>query len=71
MTQHNAGKNPSTKAYIPWELIFYEAYNNRYDASRREKYLKTTQGKLAVKRMLRHHFSSNGGYFDDQGSTTG
>lgn len=70
--EHNAGQNRSTKAYLPWELIFYEAYTNQHDATRREKYLKTTQGKIAIKRMLRHHFTDTGtAYFGNQGSTTG
>lgn len=64
VTQHNSGKSPSTKRYIPWTIIFYEAYNNTYDARRREKYFKTSQGKQAIKRMLRHHF-------ENQGSTSG
>lgn len=62
--QHNAGESTYTKPYIPWQLIFYEAYTTRQDASRREKYLKTTQGKQAIKRMLKY-------YFQNQGSTTG
>ena len=54
--EHNAGQNTSTKPYKPWRLILYEAYIKQSDASRREKYLKTTQGKQALKRMLSDHF---------------
>jgi len=50
---HNAGKSPSTKPYIPWELIFYEAYKSTVDAKRREIYLKTTKGRKAIRIMLR------------------
>jgi len=35
---HNKGENKSTKAYVPLELIHYEAYKNMKDAKRREKY---------------------------------
>lgn len=71
MKEHNAGQNTSTKAYMPWSLIFYEAYVKNSDAMRREKYLKTTQGRLALKRMLRDHFADySGKYFEHQGSTT-
>lgn len=71
LKEHNAGQNASTKPYVPWALIFYEAYLKRSDASRREKYLKTTQGHLALKRMLRDHFQEHADmYFDNQGSTT-
>ncbi|MFC1598518.1 GIY-YIG nuclease family protein [Patescibacteria group bacterium] len=34
------------------ELIFYEAYKNKTDAIRREKYLKTTKGRTTLKLML-------------------
>lgn len=70
--EHNAGQSVSTKAYIPWELIFYEAYNNKVDASRREGYFKTTQGRQAIRRMLQHHLQNHKAItFDYQGSTTG
>lgn len=69
--EHNAGQNVSTKAYRPWTLIFYEAYINRDDASRREKYLKTTQGHQTIRRMLREHLNQGDTtHFEYQGSTT-
>lgn len=72
VNEHNAGQNVSTKAYLPWELIFYEAYNNRVDAKRRESYLKTTQGRQAIRRMLTHHLKNYAKtHFEYQGSTTG
>ena len=51
--QHNSGLSPSTKPYLPWDLIFYEAYKDQRDAERREKYLKTTKGRRGLKLMLR------------------
>jgi putative endonuclease len=69
--EHNAGQNTSTKPYRPWELIFYEGYLKQSDANRREKYLKTTQGHQALKRMLKDYFEEyESMYFDYQGSTT-
>jgi putative endonuclease len=50
---HNKGSVPSTKSRRPWKLIYFECYTNQNDALRREKYLKTTPGKIAVKHMLR------------------
>ncbi|CAN5399399.1 hypothetical protein BH10PAT3_BH10PAT3_5420 [soil metagenome] len=57
LTEHNKGLNRSTKVYLPWELIYYEAHKNEQDARRREKYLKTTQGRQALNRMLRKQLS--------------
>jgi len=54
---HNEGENKSTKAYIPLELIHYEAYRNMADAKRREKYLKGNRGKTTLKTMLREYWS--------------
>lgn len=51
--EHNQGLNQSTKAYKPWKLIYYESHTNRDDARRREKYLKTTAGRQALRKMLR------------------
>lgn len=56
--EHNRGLNFSTKPYVPWQLIFYEAYQNEDDAKRREKYLKTSQGARLLKRMLKEYFYS-------------
>lgn len=70
LKEHNTAQNTSTKAYIPWELIFYEAHLNNDDATRRERYLKTTQGHQAIRRMLQSQLEGYKMYFDDQGSTT-
>jgi putative endonuclease len=50
---HNQGKNVSTKNRRPLELIFYEAFPNKFDALRREAYYKTTKGKTTLKQMLK------------------
>lgn len=53
VVDHNSGKNVSTKNRRPLELIFYEAFPNKLDALRREKYFKTTKGKTTLKQMLK------------------
>ncbi len=37
---HNAGSTPSTKAGIPWTLIYSEQYENKSKALKREKEVK-------------------------------
>lgn len=56
LEEHNQGKVFSTKPYKPWKVIHYEAYLNKRDALRREKYLKTSQGARLLKRMLKEYF---------------
>ncbi|HBU70107.1 MAG TPA: endonuclease [Elusimicrobia bacterium] len=38
--EHNAGKVSSTKAYVPYVLVYYEAYLSSADARKREIELK-------------------------------
>lgn len=54
--EHNQGLNSSTKRYGPWKLVYYEGSLNEVDARRREKYLKTTQGRRLLKRRLKEYF---------------
>lgn len=51
--QHNAKKNFSTKGRTPFELIYSEVCLNVEDAKRRERYLKTTQGRRFLKLRLK------------------
>ena len=60
--KHNRGRNISTKPYLPWRLIHYEAYLDEDDAKRREKYLKSSQGSRLLKRMLKEYFYKNNKY---------
>lgn len=56
VAKHNKGLNQSTRKFRPWQLLYYEAHRNENDARRREKYLKTTAGDQALRRMLREQF---------------
>ncbi|MFA6100494.1 MAG: GIY-YIG nuclease family protein [Patescibacteria group bacterium] len=56
--QHQKGLVTSTKCRLPVKLIFYEAYQNKYDALRRESYLKTDKGKKTLQVMLREYFNN-------------
>jgi putative endonuclease len=50
---HNSGGTKNTASRRPLKLIFCEFYLFEKDARNREKYLKTTAGKRALKLMLR------------------
>ena len=50
--EHKRGKVLSTKNKNP-KLIHYEAYLLKSDAKRREKFLKTTEGRRLIKQQLR------------------
>jgi putative endonuclease len=57
---HNLGNSKSTKAYLPVNLIHYEAYQNMKDAKRREQYLKSNKGKTTLMTMLKDYFADTG-----------
>ncbi|MDD5005359.1 MAG: GIY-YIG nuclease family protein [Candidatus Omnitrophica bacterium] len=50
---HNAGHNRSTKSRIPWKLIECEDYSNFSLALKREKFLKTGDGRRVLKNLLK------------------
>ena len=51
--KHKNGYVISTKNKRPIKLIHYEAYMNKRDALRREKYLKTTEGKRFLRQQIK------------------
>jgi len=57
LQEHNDGKVNSTKYRTPLKLIYFEASKNKYDAIKREKYLKTAYGKRYIKNRLRNQFT--------------
>lgn len=55
---HNRGKVFATKGRLPLKLIFYEAFVEKDDSLRREKYFKTDPGKKSLKLILRKYLSA-------------
>jgi len=53
--QHNNGECLATEPYIPYKLIFYEAFLNRIDAKNREQYLKGGYGRKTIKALLNRY----------------
>ena len=52
LREHNSGLSQATKPFIPYKLIFYEAFLDRTDVKNREKYLKGGYGRKTIKSML-------------------
>ncbi|MEI8096624.1 MAG: GIY-YIG nuclease family protein [Candidatus Moraniibacteriota bacterium] len=53
LKEHNSGNVPFTKNLMPWELVFYEAFLSKEDASREEKFLKSGKGRDRIKWLLK------------------
>jgi len=57
--EHNSGENLATKPFIPYRLIFYEAFPDRIDAKNREIYLKSGYGRKTIQTLLKKFLESN------------
>ena len=55
--QHSKGQVDSTKNRRPLKLIYYEACINQEDATKREKYLKTYNGKRFLYNRLKSYLT--------------
>jgi len=44
VVEHNIGNTKSTRPFKPWKLIYYEEYNNKSEAYKREWHLKHPKG---------------------------
>jgi putative endonuclease len=51
---HNSGYSISTKGGIPWELVYKEVYQNRTEAMRREKQLKSYKNKSYIEKIIQN-----------------
>lgn len=51
-TQHNVGAVRSTKAYRPWDIIYYEAHRTKTLARKSELFYKSSQGRRQLKKKL-------------------
>jgi putative endonuclease len=58
LKQHNNGEVHATKNRTPLKLIYWEGCLNQQDATRREKYLKSGNGKIYLKSRLRNFFQN-------------
>jgi len=50
---HNSGKVKSTKAYKPWKIIYTENFDNKSEALKREKQIKSYKGGNAFKLLIK------------------
>ena len=50
--EHNTGFTSSVKKYIPYELVYFEKYDNQEESYEREKQIKSYKGSNAFKRLL-------------------
>ena len=49
---HNSGNSRSTKAFLPWEVIYFEEFETKSDAIKREYSLKRIKNKEALQKII-------------------
>jgi putative endonuclease len=52
VAEHNAGKSTHTAKFMPWKLVWYSAFPDKYKALEFEKYLKSHSGRAFSKKRL-------------------
>jgi putative endonuclease len=50
---HNKGKVSSTKAFVPWSLVYIENYISKSEAYKRERKIKSYKGGNAFKDLIK------------------
>ena len=65
---HNLGEIRSTKAYVPWELKYWEVYESRSEAMRREREIKARKSRRYIEELIA---SSSVGRVPSSGLITG
>lgn len=52
LEEHNSGNIYWTKRYKPWSVVYVEHFDNREEAVKREKYLKSHAGRNWIKKNI-------------------
>ena len=52
---HNSGYSKSTKAGIPWKLIYSENFDTRQQAMKREAELKKYKSRVMIEKIIGKH----------------
>ena len=52
VSEHNAGKTRSTKAYRPWKLVYFEKFESKSEAYKREMEIKSHKSGIKFRMLL-------------------
>jgi putative endonuclease len=54
---HNEGNSISTKPFVPWEIVYFEEYDTKSEAIKREYQLKKMKSKKYIEWLITNHSS--------------
>ena len=52
LREHNEGLSKYTSRYLPWKMVYYEEFQTRSEAMKREKELKSHKGREYIRKIL-------------------
>ena len=52
LSQHNKGKNKSTKYGVPWVVVYIEEYDTKSEVYQRELYIKKQKSRLYIESLI-------------------
>ncbi|MCX6731402.1 MAG: GIY-YIG nuclease family protein [Candidatus Parcubacteria bacterium] len=52
LEEHNNGYTIYSKRYKPWQLVYYEQFDSKEEAVKREKYFKSAAGRRWLKKYI-------------------
>ena len=60
LERHNSGVTPSTKSGRPWTVVYWEEYESKTEAIKREYYLKRMKSRILIESLINKTKSSAG-----------
>ncbi len=60
LLRHNKGATRSTKPYRPWEIVYFEEFDKKTEARKRENQIKAYKNGEAFKKLLRSNPAPGG-----------
>jgi putative endonuclease len=52
LKEHNSGKVRSTKAFVPWDIVYIEKYESKSEAFKRKMQIKKYKSGEAFKKLI-------------------
>uniref|UniRef100_A0A832DG00 GIY-YIG nuclease family protein n=1 Tax=Ignavibacterium album TaxID=591197 RepID=A0A832DG00_9BACT len=54
LERHNMGWGKYTKSGIPWEIVYYETYNTKSEALKREREIKNKKSRKYIEALIQN-----------------
>ena len=64
---HNQGLSKYTSGKRPWRIVYFEEYNTRTEAIKRERFLKQQRNRNFYNSLIKNWFGSSAGYPESSG----